>query len=126
MSDAAASPEAVLRRWWEEVWGKGDLDAVDELVAEHYVRHDRGGSRVVTPAVYKAELAHHLRAIQSADTTVDDIAVVGDRVWARMTSRGVNLDRETPVAITWLQVHRVVDGRLAESWVLYEPGLDWT
>lgn len=119
------SPEAVLRRWLDEVWGEGDLDVVDELVSDPYTRHDRRGTRVVTPAAYRAELVHHLRAIRSAETTVDDLVVHDSTVWARVTSRGVNLDRESPVAITWLQVHRVVDGRLAESWVLYEPDLDW-
>lgn len=123
--DAPGTPEAVLRRWLDEVWSRGDLDVVDELVAPRYVRHDRRGTRVFTPAGYKAELTHHLRAIESAETTIDDLVATGERVWARVTSRGVNLDRESPVTITWLQVHHVEDGRLTESWVLYETDLDW-
>lgn len=126
MAEADADIEVLVRRWWQDVWGKGDLDAVDQLMAERYVRHDPNGTRAFTPAAYKAEMVQYLRAIHGATTTIDDVATSGDRVWARLTSRGVNLEAEQAVTVTWLAVYRFEAGRLAESWVLHRPGLEWT
>lgn len=33
--------KAIARRFAEEVWGKGNLDVVDELLATNFVNHDR-------------------------------------------------------------------------------------
>jgi hypothetical protein len=123
---ADSDVEAVLHRWWDEVWGRGDLDVIDEVLANPYVRHDHSGTRLFTPARYKQEMVQYLRVIQRAQTTVDDMAIVEDKAWARLTSRGVSVDVGEMVTITWLQVHRVQEGRLAESWILYRPNLDWT
>jgi hypothetical protein len=32
--------KALIRRFYEEVWGKGNLEVVDDVLAVDYVRHD--------------------------------------------------------------------------------------
>ena len=32
--------KATVRRFYEEVWGKGNVDVADEIFAQEYVRHD--------------------------------------------------------------------------------------
>ena len=32
--------EGVVKRWWEELWNKGDIALADEIVAAHYTNHD--------------------------------------------------------------------------------------
>ena len=32
--------KALIRRFYEEVWGKGNVDVADEIFARDYVRHD--------------------------------------------------------------------------------------
>jgi predicted ester cyclase len=34
--------KATVRRWSEELWGKGTLTVADEIIAPEYVRHDPG------------------------------------------------------------------------------------
>ena len=117
--------ESVVRRWWREVWDGGNLDAIDDLLHERYVRHDHHGTREFSRVEYKKEMGRFLSAVSAAETTVDDIAVAGDRVWSRITTRGVNLEAEQATTITWIQVHRVEADRLAEVWVFYKVGVDW-
>ena len=32
--------EGVVKRWWEELWNKGNLALTDEIVAADYTNHD--------------------------------------------------------------------------------------
>ncbi len=37
---SAATNKALAQRWIEEVWNKGDLALIDELIAPNYTLHD--------------------------------------------------------------------------------------
>ncbi len=123
--DADAARELV-RRWYDEVWGEGRLELIDELVAEPFVRHSQQGTVTRTLAEVREDFVQYQRVIRHAVTTIDDQTVDGDRVWSRLTMRGVNPETGEQTTITWLQVHRVEGGRLAETWVLFARDVDWT
>jgi ketosteroid isomerase-like protein len=114
----------LLQRWWD-VWADGDVDVLDALVADPYVRHTAAGTETISLAEYKRRLVEYLRVLHSATTTVDDVAVSGDTIWSRATSRGVNIESGERALMTWLMVHRVVDGRFAEVWSVALSGVDW-
>ena len=125
MSDAAT----LLQRWWNELWGAGNLDVLGELLAPLYTRHDQNGTRTFTVEQYRDEIDRYTDLMEGARTTIDDMAVAGDRVWARCTTHTATLaspDDLAPLAIAWMIVHRLEGGRIAESWVLYRAGLDWS
>ena len=109
MSGATLSgdPAAVVRRWLDEVWMAGDLDAVDELVAERYVRHGPSGTVVRDRDALRDDMRQYFRVLHKPVITVDDQAVAGDRVWTRMTIEGVDLEAGTTRLMTWLQVFRI-------------------
>ena len=118
-------PRDVVSRYWDALWRRCDLSAVGELFAEPYVRHSAAGTRTLTHEQLVEELRSAWRLLHDPDTTVDDQVVDGDRVWTRATTRGVTLDTGEPAVLTWMVVHRVADGRLAESWSATIPGADW-
>jgi len=54
--------KALIRRFYEEVWGKGNVDVADEVFAPDYVRHDlRLGNPLPGPAGQK-QIATDFRA----------------------------------------------------------------
>jgi hypothetical protein len=122
-----ARTDRVMRLWIEEVWHGGRLELVPELVAPRYVRHEAEGTYTVTPEAY----ADRIRALrdQFPDLRyeIHDAAAVGDRFWIRYTFRG-GPDSTGP----WpkrpgLQLYRLEEGRLAETWMLLGPGdSEWT
>jgi SnoaL-like domain len=120
-----SDPAMVINRWWNEVWGEARVELVDELVADKYVSHGVDGTLVRTREQLKADLVQYQRVLYRPLTTIDDQVVAGDTVWSRLTSRGVNLETQEPITISWLTVSRLVEGRLAESWVLHAVGTDW-
>jgi ketosteroid isomerase-like protein len=117
--------QALLRSWWDRVWGEGDLDALDEILTDPYTRHTSAGSETITRAAYKAKLANSQRLLYRPDTTVEDEVIVGDKIWTRATSTGLNLDTGEVATITWMTIHRVEDGRLAEAWIAALVGVKW-
>jgi predicted SnoaL-like aldol condensation-catalyzing enzyme len=116
---------AFLRRWFDEIWHKGNLDVLDELVHDPYIRHTSQGKETISVAEYRKRVVQSQRVLHGAATTIDDHVVSGDRIWARATSRGVNLETVGPNTITWMTCYRIVDGKVAEAWIATLPGVDW-
>jgi ketosteroid isomerase-like protein len=117
--------QAFLRQWWEGVWGEGDVDLVDDLVAERYVSHTPTGTRRLTRAELKDLLVEVQRGLHLSVTAVDDIAVDGDKVWLRATSRGVDLRTGEPALRTWMILYRFEEGLLVEGWTASVLDVDW-
>ena len=123
MDDSALC--ALSDRWWDEIWRDGDIDAVDELLTDPFVRHTSLGSMVSPRHEYKAMLAEIQRTLCRPETTIDDRVVAGDRVWTRATSHGLNLETSETTVVTWMLIQRIAEGRIAEHWVLTVRGVDW-
>jgi hypothetical protein len=113
-------------RWWREIWRNGDVDALDELMTDPFVRHTAAGSAVTTRDEYKRMLAGFQRTLHRPETTIDARDLVADRIWTRATSRGINLETGEPSVVTWLLVQRVDHDRIAEHWALTVSGLTWS
>jgi steroid delta-isomerase-like uncharacterized protein len=85
-----ADVKALTRRFYDEVFGKGDLAVLDELVDDDLVEHEElagipGG---------KAGLIEFVKQLRAGipDLTCDIHAMVseGDEVWAHVTLRGTH------------------------------------
>ena len=108
-----------MRLWGEEVWGKGRLELVPELVGSEYVRHNAEGTRVVTPESYAKEiLAARARGAQFETKAA---VLDGDLMWTQWNVSGTTSEGETRQA-KGLQVYRFDDGKLVETWNLSAPG----
>ena len=115
----------IVRRYWDGLWNRRELGVIDELIGEPYVRHSSAGTRSLTRAEFRREVANSWQLLHDPATTVDDQVTEGDRVWTRATTTGVNLDTGDTSVVTWLVVHRVAGGRIVESWSATLPGVDW-
>ena len=118
-------PQAIVRAYWERVWNKGELEAVDELIADPYVRHSANGNVIRARARVREDMGRYLELLADTEVTIEDQAVSGDTVWTRISLRGLNVETEEMVILSWLHVARVADGRIAEGWNLNAP-VDWT
>ena len=124
--DQVVDPIDVVARWQQRAWCECDLDAVDELVAEPFVRHGPQGTATRTHAELKHDLRQYQRALGKPTLTVHGRVADGDRVFSQVTLRGANFDTGELRTVERLQVHRVVDGRIVEVWSLYALDVDWS
>ena len=112
---------AIVRRFTEEAWGKGNMAVVDELVAPDAVPPH--GSDVGGPEGYKQEILHIRNGISDYCTVVEDVFGAGDRVAIRWTTTGCHTGVLFGIPPTGRDLHipgvdvfRVVDGKIVEHW----------
>jgi predicted SnoaL-like aldol condensation-catalyzing enzyme len=111
---------------WEQVWNEGRLDLASDCVAPVYTRHEPPGPRQVTPAEYAAEIAARQQERPNTHIVVYDHAISGDRVWVRWTWHWTNPATGQTNTQSGLQVYRVEDGKLAETWLAVQGvGSTW-
>ncbi len=120
--------KAVVRRFLEEVFSKGNLELVDELFAPNYVLHDPAvPGEVRGPEGIKQYVDMYRSAYPDTRFTVEDQIAEGDRVVTRWTGRGTHQGElmgipptGQEVTVTGIEFDRVSGGKLEETWVNYD------
>jgi steroid delta-isomerase-like uncharacterized protein len=116
--------KALVRRFYEEVWGKGNLDVADELFADDYERHDfRSGDPTRGPEGQK-EIARTFRsAFPDLSIEIDFILADENFVAGRWTAAGTHLGpwagvepTGKPMRFSAINVFRFSDGKVVELW----------
>jgi steroid delta-isomerase-like uncharacterized protein len=105
-----------------EVWGKGDLDAIDELVAEHVLVRDNVGMGGRGRAAVREMIEASHRAFPDQTVTIEDVIVAGDRVVLRYVWRGTHTGAFHGIAGTGrtvttpvVEVLRLARGKVVEE-----------
>jgi steroid delta-isomerase-like uncharacterized protein len=116
--------KALVQRFYEEAWGRGDLDVADELFADDYERHDfRAGDPTPGPEGQK-EIARAFRAaFPDLSFEIDFILADGDFVAGRWTATGTHLaswagvePTGKPMRFSAINVFRFSGGKVVELW----------
>jgi predicted SnoaL-like aldol condensation-catalyzing enzyme len=102
---------------WEKVWNERQYDLAAGCIAPSYTRHEPAGTRRVTPAEYTAEILVRQQERPDTHILVYDHAISGDLVWLRWTWHWTDPATAETQTQSGLQVYRVEDGKLAETWV---------
>ena len=116
---------SLVRRFWDDIWGAGKLDEIEAIFTNPYIRHTAGGNDSRTWTQMRHDVVQYRRTLRGASVHFDDQAVVGQKVWTRLTASGISIDTQEPVTMSFLQLHRIEDNRLAEVWLLSAPGVNW-
>ena len=121
------STEAVrfVKTWFEEVWKKGRLSALDEMLAEDGVIHGLGeaGTDVIGPAAFKPFVERLRGAFNDIEVTVEETVEQGDLIAAcwvvHMTHTGPDLGVAPSgqhAVVTGMSISRLKDGKMVEGW----------
>ena len=116
-----ADNTALVRRYVEDVWNKGDLAALDALIRPNYVQHTRGVAQ--GREGMKAFFSSFRASFSGINSTVEDLVAEGDRVMWRSTIRATQTGsfRGIPptgkeIIVTAMTIIRVENRQFAESW----------
>ena len=107
--------------WNDQVWGKGRLELISELVTPEYTRHEGGDTRVVTREEYASEIEENLG--RGVKFTMHAMTIDNNLLWTRWSSDATILGFD--LAIQGIQIYRFEDGRLTETWLIMDLGDHW-
>jgi predicted ester cyclase len=117
------TPEELVRGRVEAI-NAGDYRAMGEVLAPDVITHYGSGEAVRGLEALGGLLAG-FAAFPDITLTIDDLAVDGDRVGARYTSRGRQQGEFLDIPNTGGKVefggagiHRIQDGKIAEVWTV--------
>lgn len=80
----------LVRRYIEEVWNKGNLGVLDELVSEKFVAVEPVVGELRGMNALREQVQAFRGAFPDLRLTIDDIGTTGDRVFTRWTARGTH------------------------------------
>jgi predicted ester cyclase len=115
--------EAIVRRYFEEVWNKGNFQAADELIDLRFSVEGCGGAISGQEAV-KLYISSYRQVYPNVRFTTLSMVAEGDRVVACWVCRGMytacDCQDESPRAskcsTTGLSVYRISNGKIADAW----------
>ena len=118
---SASDNVALVRRYWEQAWSKGDLPVIDEFYAPTFI-HDNG--KTLTTERFKRRIASTRTTFPDFLITVDDLFSAGEnRVVSRVTYEGTMLgpSGDTPptgkkAKFTGIDIFHFQDGKVVEHW----------
>ena len=119
-----AENKALIRRFYEEVWQRGNLGVADEVFADQYERHDfRTGEPTPGPEGQRQIAGEFRAAFPDLSWQIDFILADGEFVVGRWTASGTHLGAwagveatAKPMRFSGINVFRVSDGKVVEIW----------
>lgn len=116
--------KALVRRFYQEVWNRGNVDVTSEVFAEEYVRHDLRPTEALPGPAGQAKIAADFRAaFPDLRMELDLILGDGDLVAARWTAEGTNTGpwggrpaTGKPARFSGVNIFWFRDGKVIELW----------
>src|SRR5215218_8901502 len=115
--------KVLVREFLGEAWGKGNMAAVDELMAADYVEHPRPSNLPAGTEGLKQLIGAYRTAFPDLKVTLDDIFAEGEMVAFRWSVSGTHLGDwlDIPptgnhVTASGITLFRIANEKVVESW----------
>jgi steroid delta-isomerase-like uncharacterized protein len=116
----------LITAYFEEVWNKGNLQLLDELIAEDYINHSPGSPNSPKgPAGLKPIIQSIRKAIPDLHYTILDLLVTEEKVAARVKMTGTHTGdffgipaSGQKIEVSQINIEKIVDGKISEHWRL--------
>ena len=121
--------KTVSRRFFEEVFGKGELNVLDEIITKDHVNSGPGNPPGLPngPEGTKQLVTMYRNAFPDVHFTIDEQIAEGDKVVTRWTGHGTHQGELFGIpatgkssTVTGIAVDRIANGKIAESWGIFD------
>lgn len=124
-----AANRAVIVRYFEEVWNRGHLEVLDEIIAPDYVNHSPGSPAAPPPGPrgLKPIVAHMRAGIADLHYEIRDLIVSDEKVAAYVHMTGVHTGplfgmapRGGKIDVMQMQFEWLRNGQIYAHWRITE------
>ncbi len=126
-SDQEQANVELVRRLFTEVWSRGNVALLDEIIGDEYVKH----WAAYPPTVGREELKIWVTRLRNSfpdwNESVDAIHASGDMVFVRWTEGGTFVEdlsgvpaTDERVSIAGMGWVRVSEGKIVEEWTMVD------
>jgi len=122
----------IIKRFVEELWNARRLDVADQLFSEDCVTHQLRSGVSADPArrgpqAMKEHISGWLMSVPDLRFHIEQMIADGDRVVSQLVMEGTHEGTWMGISptgkrlhIRMITIHRIVNGKIAEDWVLVE------
>ena len=121
----SAENKAIVRRFMEDGWNKGDLSVIEACVTPDFVDHDPANPPHLGKGIAGAKQVVNLyrSAFPDLHFTIEDLIAEGDKVVVRYRATGTHKGELMGLAptnrratVTAILISRIAGGKIAEQW----------
>ena len=119
----AETNAAMADRFTAEVWNNGNLDLIDEMIAEDFVRHlpkSWETPKIEGAAAFKEYMTNIRTIYPDFHVEVHKKIAEGDMVASAWTVSATNKDLNKKITVRGMSMTRYADGKAAEEWVTWD------
>jgi steroid delta-isomerase-like uncharacterized protein len=114
----------LITDFYNEVWGRGNLDFADKVFSQDYIRHDlRSGNPLPGPEGQKKIAGDFRKAFPDLSIHLDLVVATDEFVTARWTMTGTQTGKwgdieptNKKAAFSGVNIFRFEDGKVKEIW----------
>ncbi len=112
----AESNKTIVSRFFEEAFNHRNIALVDEFIAPNFKNHT-ASIHVQGLEGVKRSFQAQFEAFPDIHTAIEDMIAEGDKVAVRASDRFTQPSDGKPVELTWIEILRLENGKLAEAWI---------
>ncbi|HET9905083.1 MAG TPA: ester cyclase [Anaerolineales bacterium] len=121
--------KTVSRRFFDEVFSKGNLAVADQIIVKDQVNSGPGNPSGLLPGLEgtKQLVTMYRNAFPDVHFTIDEQIAEGDKVMTRWTAHGTHQGELAGIpatgkssTVTGIAIDRLVNGKIAESWGIFD------
>ena len=120
--------KAIVRRFVEEVWNKGNSSVADQLISANYSHHDNATPEFgLGPESEKKRVNLYRVAFPDLKFTIEDMIAEGNTVTYRWSSHGTHrgplsgiAPTGTSITVSGITINRLAGGKIVEGWANWD------
>ena len=120
--------KALARRYYAEVWSRGNTSVLPEIIAPQFIHHDPPFPEEARgPSGLERIVSLYRGAFPDLAIPVDALIAEADVVVVRWTARGTHLGplmgmppSRKAIQVSGIEVLRIADGKLVEEWTQWD------
>jgi steroid delta-isomerase-like uncharacterized protein len=121
--DSLEQNKALMRKYIEEAWNKGDLDFIDKNFSADFVNHGTFPGQSTDRDGVKWVISNIRNAIPNVHFTIEDMIAEGDKVVTRWLAKGTHKGdfmgtkpTGNKISVSATVIDRIKDGKVIEHW----------